>query len=144
MIPIAILWLTTAATGGFGATVSGDSGKTCAPPLKGLNIPGKPDADSSLMWDGQRACVFSTTVRAIHTRIESSPMFVATSADGSGWTAPREIRLPFAYSVGKRHMVVRLIDGSYSMPTSWWQAQRKEEGHHIRWAGFTRDWAPGK
>jgi hypothetical protein len=142
MIPIAILWLTTAATGGSGTTVSRDDGKTCALPLKGLNIPGKLDADSSLMWDGQRVCVFSTTVRAIHTRIESSPVFVATSADGR--TAPRDMELPFAYSVGKRHMVVQLIDGSYSMPTSWLQAQRKEEGHNTRWAGFTRDWAPGK
>jgi hypothetical protein len=61
----------------------------------------------------------STTVPARRTLIESSQMYVATSAAGESWTAPQEIALPFAYSVGKRHMVVQLLDGSFAMPISW-------------------------
>ena len=138
MMRIALLWLIAAA--GFGASfetgtaVSSDGGahitnaypvivriaggglgETWPAPVEALDIPGKLD-DPSLMWDGQRVSNFSTTVPVKSTLIESSQMFVASTAAGLEWTAPREIELPFAYPVGKRHMVVRLAGGSYVMP----------------------------
>jgi predicted neuraminidase len=105
--------------GYIAARVSADGGRTWSAPVKALDIPGKLDADPSLMWDGRQVTVFSTTVPARRTLIASSQMFAASSSDGAAWSQPREIVLPFTYSVGKRHMVVKLIDGSYAMPISW-------------------------
>jgi BNR repeat-like domain len=105
--------------GYIAASTSDDGGKTWSPAVKALDIPGKLDADPSLLWDGARVSVYSTTVPPKRTLIESSQMYIATSATGERWTAPQEIVLPFAYSVGKRHMVVRLLDGSFAMPISW-------------------------
>src|SRR6185437_6088237 len=49
---------------------------------------------------------------------ESHTMY-ATSEDGKNWSEEKEISLPFRYVVGKRHMVVTLLDGTYAMPFSW-------------------------
>ncbi len=105
--------------GYIAASASDDGGRTWSPPVKALDIPGKLDADPCLLWDGRRLFVYSTTVPMKRTVIESSQMYVATSEKGTEWTAPQEIVLPFAYSVGKRHRVVPLIDGSFAMPISW-------------------------
>jgi BNR repeat-like domain len=105
--------------GYIAASTSDDGGKTWSPAVKALDIAGKLDADPSLLWDGRRVYVYSTTVPLKQTLIESSQMYVATSTAGDRWTEPQEIVLPFAYSVGKRHMVVPLLDGSYAMPISW-------------------------
>lgn len=105
--------------GYIAASISDDGGKSWSTPVKALDIPGKLDADPSLLWDGKQVYVYSTTVPAKRTVIELSQMFVATSAKGTAWKEPREIVLPFAYSVGKRHAVVQLLDGSFAMPISW-------------------------
>ena len=105
--------------GYIAARVSSDGGRTWSAEAKALDIQGKLDADPCLMWDGERVTVFSTTVPEKRTLIASSQMFAASSTDGLHWSEPREIKLPWAYSVGKRHMVVRLLDGSFAMPISW-------------------------
>jgi hypothetical protein len=105
--------------GYIAAASSDDNGKTWSRPVKALDVVGKLDADPSLLWDGHRVCVYSTTVPLKRTLIASSQMYVATSETGERWTEAKEIVLPFAYSVGKRHMVVHLLDGTFAMPISW-------------------------
>jgi sialidase-1 len=105
--------------GYIAASVSDDGGKSWSRPVKALDVPGKLDADPTLLWDGDAARIYSTTVPAKRTLIESSQMFVVKSNDGTAWSAPEEIVLPFTYSVGKRHTVLTLIDGSFAMPISW-------------------------
>ena len=101
------------------ASVSDDSGKTWTTPTKILDVPGKVDADPSILWNGHEVFVYSTTVPIGAKLIASSQMFYVSSTDGKAWSQPEEIVLPFRYSVGKRHMVVALVDGTYAMPISW-------------------------
>src|SRR6478752_3262158 len=44
------------------AALSDDGGKTWTPPAKILDIPGKVDADPSILWNGHQVFVYSTTV----------------------------------------------------------------------------------
>ena len=55
-------------------------------------------------------------------------------------TPLKEIVLPFAYSVGKRHMVVRLLDGSFAMPISWdlWAQRGTPAGRMCRYPSTER------
>jgi hypothetical protein len=101
------------------AALSDDGGKTWTPAAKILDVPGKVDADPSILWNGHQVFVYSTTVPIEAKLIASSQMFYVSSVDGKTWSQPQEIELPFRYSVGKRHMVVPLVDGTYAMPFSW-------------------------
>ncbi len=105
--------------GYIAAAVSDDQGKTWSPPIKILDNPNQLDGDPSILWTGERVFVYSTSVALPRTVIDLSRTFMVSSADGKAWTAPVEIKLPFRYSVGKRHMGIRLVDGTFAMPISW-------------------------
>ena len=44
------------------AALSDDGGKTWTPAAKILDVPGKVDADPSILWNGHQVFVYSTTV----------------------------------------------------------------------------------
>lgn len=101
------------------ASLSSDNGKTWQTPMKVLDTPGMLDADPSILWDGHKLFVYSTSVKVGRKTIDDSHTMYATSDDGKNWSEEKEITLPFRYVVGKRHMVVTLLDGSYAMPFAW-------------------------
>ncbi len=101
------------------ASISDDNGRTWSAPVKALDVPAKNDADPTLLWDGRKLFVYSTTVPLKRTVIATSQMFYTTSADGKAWSEPAEIPMPWKYSVGKRHRSFTLLDGSLIMPISW-------------------------
>ena len=100
-------------------STSDDGGRTWSRPVKALDVAGKNDADPSLLWDGKRVIVYSTTVPLKRPTIADSQMYYAASSDGASWSQPVEIPMPWKYSVGKRHPAFRLVDGSFVMPISW-------------------------
>ena len=101
------------------ASISDDGGKTWTAPVKALDTVGLVDADPAMLWDGKQVHIYSTTVPANRKLIASSQMMAVASADGVHWSSPTEIKLPFKYSVGKRHMGIRLVDGTFALPISW-------------------------
>lgn len=111
-------------------SVSDDGGKTWSAPAKALDIPGMNDADPSLLWDGKYVRLYSTTVPPKRKEIASSQVYMVASEDGARWSEPEEIKLPYKYTVGKRHAGIRLVDGTFAMPFSWdiW-AQRETPAH---------------
>jgi BNR repeat-like domain len=116
------VWCLTAKgeTGGriVGAT-SIDEGRTWSSSVSIINTKGKFDADPNIIVDQDRIMVFSTTV-GIPNKIDWSEMWGSTSDDnGATWSPPVEVKLPFKYSVGKRHIGLRLRDGSLEMPISF-------------------------
>lgn len=107
-------------TGGriVGAT-SKDEGRTWTTPVSIISTKGKFDADPNIVVDNDRVWVFSTTV-GTPNKIDWSEMWVAGSDDnGASWSSPVEVKLPFKYSVGKRHVGLRLRDGNLLMPISF-------------------------
>ncbi len=98
---------------------SRDGGRTWSEPVTLIDIPGKMDADPSIIIDGRRILVYSTTVE-IPNRIERSEVWMTVSEDeGRQWSAPLRIEMPYKYVVGKRHLGLKLRDGTLIMPFSW-------------------------
>ena len=101
-------------------TSSGDGGRSWSSPRTVLDIPQMLDADPNILVDGPRVFVYSTTVAMHRTRIDRSQLYAVHSDDnGSTWSDPEEIKLPFEYFVGKRHIGLKLLDGTLAMPFSW-------------------------
>jgi predicted neuraminidase len=116
------VWSLTAkgdADGRIVGATSRDEGRTWSTPVSIISTKGKFDADPNIIVDKDRIMVFSTTV-GIPNKIDWSEMWGSTSDDnGVTWTSPVEVKLPFKYSVGKRHVGLRLRDGSLAMPISF-------------------------
>jgi Neuraminidase (sialidase) len=84
-----------------------------------LDIRGKFDADPCIIIDGDRILVYSSSVIPPN-RINKSDIWMAVSNDdGKSWSKPEEIKTPFNYFVGKRHIGLKLKDGTLVMPASY-------------------------
>lgn len=106
---------------------SHDGGRTWTPP-QNLIATGQADYDPNIVVDGKRILVFSTTTPAVQKVIDHSEVWMTSTEDeGKTWTEPARLPFPFAYLVGKRHIGVRLRDGSLAMPFSW--DVPAQEGH---------------
>jgi predicted neuraminidase len=96
-----------------------DGGRTWEKPKILIDNPGKSDVDPCILVDGRTILVYSTTV-AVPNRIDwSETWMVKTEDEGKTWSRPIEIKTRFKYLVGKRHLGVRLDDGTLVMPISW-------------------------
>lgn len=101
-----------------GAT-SADNGRTWADPVTVLDVPKKYDADPCIIIDGGRILVYSSSVIPPN-RINKSDIWMTVSTDdGKSWSTPEEIKTPFNYFVGKRHIGLKLKDGTLVMPASY-------------------------
>lgn len=97
--------------------LSRDGGRTWSDPVTLIDVPGKNDADPNIVIDGNRILVYSTTVG---NRIDKSEIWMTVSVDeGRSWSKPVELRMPYKYVVGKRHIGLKLRDGTLVMPFSW-------------------------
>src|SRR5213080_3591097 len=83
--------------------------------------------DGARGWSGPQTLIHTagmsdldpTTVAVNMTRIDRSQVYMTRSDDeGASWSKPVEIAMPFKYFVGKRHIGVKLIDGTLAMPFS--------------------------
>ena len=100
--------------------VSADGGRTWGAPRTVIDIPRMDDADPNIVVDGPRIFVYSTTVAIGQPSIARSQVYASRSEDeGVTWTDPVEITFPFKYFVGKRHIGIKLLDGTLAMPFSW-------------------------
>jgi Neuraminidase (sialidase) len=102
----------------MGAT-SSDNGKTWSEGFLVLDIPKKFDGDPCVIIDGNRILVYASSV-VPPNKIDKSDIWMAASADdGKTWSSPVEIKTPFNYFVGKRHIGLKLKDGTLVMPASY-------------------------
>jgi len=100
-------------------SISDDDGKTWSSPIKTMDIPGQFDGDPSVIIDGKRILVIASTVIPPN-KINKSEVWMAVSEDdGHSWSAPTEIETGFKYFVGKRHIGLKLKDGTLVMPASY-------------------------
>jgi predicted neuraminidase len=96
-----------------------DGGQTWGEARTLIDTPGKSDVDPCILIDEERILVYSTTVE-IPNRIDHSETWMTMTEDqGKSWSAPIKINIDYKYVVGKRHIGVRLQDGTLVMPFSW-------------------------
>jgi len=100
-------------------SISRDSGRTWSEPAVVLDIPAKFDGDPSVIIDGRRILVIASTVIPPNKIDKSEVWMTVSENDGRSWSAPSEIKTPFKYFVGKRHIGLKLKDGTLVMPASY-------------------------
>lgn len=132
---------------------SDDGGKSWSDPVAVLDTPVQFDGDPCLIVDRDRLLVYSSSV-VPPNKINKSQIWMAASGDdGATWSEPQEIETRFKYFVGKRHIGVRLNDGTLVMPASYdiWaekETPAKTEGEMDLKAGVMlskdggRTWTP--
>src|SRR5687768_6578666 len=99
---------------------SKDGGRTWGEPATLIQTPGMGDYDPNIVVDGDRLLVYSTTTPVPQPVIDRSEMWMTyTENEGSTWTKPVEIKTEFKYLVGKRHIGIKLRDGTLAMPFAW-------------------------
>ncbi|MGD9562413.1 MAG: sialidase family protein [Pyrinomonadaceae bacterium] len=99
--------------------VSKDDGKTWSAPFEVLDIPERDDGDPALIIDGDRILVYSTTVTPPN-KITKADIFMVESRDeGESWTKPIEIKTPYNYFIGKRHVGIKLRNGDLLLPSAY-------------------------
>jgi len=99
---------------------SRDGGRTWGEPTTLIHTPGMGDYDPNVVVEGNRILVYSTTTPVPQPVIDRSEMWMTFSEDeGSTWTKPVEIKTDFKYLVGKRHIGIKLKDGTLAMPFAW-------------------------
>ncbi|MEZ5344935.1 MAG: sialidase family protein [Pyrinomonadaceae bacterium] len=101
-----------------GAT-STDNGKTWSEPVLVLDIEGKFDGDPCVIIDGDRILVYASSVIPPNKIDKSDIWMVESRDDGRSWSKPVEIKTPYNYFVGKRHIGLKLKDGTLVMPASY-------------------------
>ena len=99
---------------------SKDGGRSWEEPKTLIHTPGMGDYDPNVVVDGNRILVYSTTTPVPQPVIDRSDMWMTyTEDEGTTWTKPVEIKTGFKYLVGKRHIGIKLKDGTLAMPFSW-------------------------
>ncbi len=99
---------------------SKDGGRSWGDPKVLIQTAGMGDYDPNVVVDGNRILVYSTTTPVPQPVIDRSDVWMTyTEDEGVTWTKPAEIKTEFKYLVGKRHIGVKLKDGTLAMPFSW-------------------------
>jgi predicted neuraminidase len=134
--------------------LSSDGGRSWSAPFLIIDNPGKEDADPSLVIDGKRILVLSTTL-PIPEKILATEIWIAASDDeGKTWSKPVLATHPHRYAEGKVHVGHKLKDGRLAVGYAWDIFCEKgmspaTEGEMDNRAGLMfssdggRHWAPG-
>lgn len=100
-------------------STSDDGGKTWSEPVTAVDVPGQFDGDPSVIIDGKRILVIASTV-VPPNKIDKSEVWMTVSEDdGQSWSKPSKIETGFKYFVGKRHIGLKLKNGTLVMPASY-------------------------
>lgn len=105
--------------GRIDVSTSDDGGKTWSDPVVAIDTPGQFDGDPSLIIDGKRILVIPSTVIPPNKINKSEVWMTVSEDDGKTWSKPTEIKTGFKYFVGKRHIGLKLKDGTLVMPASY-------------------------
>ena len=100
-------------------STSDDGAKTWSEPVTAIDIPGQFDGDPSLIIDGKRILVIPSTVVPPNKITKSEVWMTVSEDDGRSWSKPAEINTGFKYFVGKRHIGLKLKNGTLVMPASY-------------------------
>lgn len=98
---------------------SDDDGRSWSEPVTVLDTPVQFDGDPCLIVDGKRLLVYGSSVIPPNKINKSQIWMAASDDDGVTWSIPEEIETRFKYFVGKRHIGLRLKDGTLVMPASY-------------------------
>lgn len=104
-------------------SVSEDNGKNWGKPFKIIDNDGMADSDPSILIDGKKIFVYSSSVIPPNKITKIYTWAAVSEDDGKTWTKPVEIKSEYKYLVGKRHLGIKLKDGTLVMP-----------GGYDRWA----------
>jgi sialidase-1 len=99
---------------------SQDGGRSWGEPATLIATPEMGDYDPNIVVAGSRILVYSTTTKMHLPLIDHSEVRMTyTEDEGKSWTKPGLLPLPFKYLVGKRHLGIKLKDGTLAMPFAW-------------------------
>lgn len=99
--------------------LSADNGKTWGKPVKVIDTPGMSDADPAIIINGDRILVYGSSVKRPN-KISNTDTWLAESTDeGKTWSKSVKLDIPFKYLVGKRHLGLKLKDGTLVLPASY-------------------------
>ena len=101
------------------ASVSRDLGRSWSPPVTLIDNPGKTDADPSLIVDGRRILVLSTTLPVPGKIIRTEVWMTASEDEGRTWSKPILATHPHVYAEGKVHVGHKLKDGRLAVGYAW-------------------------
>jgi predicted neuraminidase len=105
--------------GRIAVSTSADGAKTWTDPVTAIDVPGQFDGDPSLIIDGKRILVIPSTVVPPNKITKSEVWVTVSEDDGRSWSKPSEIKTGHKYFVGKRHIGLKLKDGTLVMPASY-------------------------
>lgn len=97
-------------------SVSEDNGKTWGKIFKIIDNDGLSDSDPSILIDGKRILVYSSSVVPPNNITKIFTWVAISEDDGETWTKPVEVKSEYNYLVGKRHLGLKLKDGTLMMP----------------------------
>lgn len=112
-------------------SVSTDNGKTWSKPVTVIDTPGMSDADPAIIIDGDRILVYGSSVIPPNKITNTDTWITESSDEGKTWSKPVKLDTPYKYLVGKRHLGLKLKDGTLALPASY-----------DIWA--QKDWIPAK
>lgn len=99
--------------------LSTDNGKTWSKPVTVVETAGMSEADPAIIIDGERILVYSSSVKRPN-KITNTDTWLAESKDeGKTWSKPVKLDIPYKYLVGKRHLGLKLKDGTLALPASY-------------------------
>ncbi len=99
--------------------LSTDGGKTWTAPRVLIDNPGKTDADPTLIMDGKRILVLSTTLPVPGKILNSEFWLTASDDEGRTWSKPVLAAHDHVYAEGKVHVGHKLRDGRLAVGYSW-------------------------
>jgi Neuraminidase (sialidase) len=105
--------------GRIAVSMSENGAKTWSVPVTAIDVPGQFDGDPSLIIDGKRILVIPSTVVPPNKITKSEVWMTVSEDDGRSWSKPSEIKTGFKYFVGKRHIGLKLKNGTLVMPASY-------------------------
>ena len=104
-------------------SLSADNGRTWGDAFTIIDNDGLSDGDPSILIDGGKIFVYSSSVVPPNKITKIYTWAAVSENDGKTWTKPVEIKSEYNYLVSKRHLGVKLKDGTLVMP-----------GGYDRWA----------
>lgn len=100
-------------------SLSTDNGKTWNKPVVVVETSGMSEADPAIIIDGNRILVYSSSVKRPNKITNTDTLLAESTDEGKTWSKPIKLDIPYNYLVGKRHLGLKLKDGTLALPASY-------------------------